>query len=68
MADVIPLPARAPQCATEAQLTARFGITNAELHAAMKPLFLLMHDRGIDSVRIDRSGTHAVVTIDGETI
>lgn len=48
------------------RLAERFGITQAELHAAIKPMFLLMHDHGIGNLSIDRNGAKAVVTVDGQ--
>jgi hypothetical protein len=48
------------------RLAGRFGVTQAELHAAIKPMFLLMYDHGIGSLTIDRDDTRAVVTIDGQ--
>ncbi|WP_321820723.1 MULTISPECIES: hypothetical protein [unclassified Burkholderia] len=48
------------------RLAERFGVTQAELHAAIKPLFLLMHEHGIESLAINRDGTKALVTVDGK--
>ncbi|MFC5427959.1 hypothetical protein ACFPTO_03915 [Paraburkholderia denitrificans] len=52
----------------EQRLITRFGIKQAQMHAAIKPLFLLMHDHGIGTVSIERDGTKAIVTIDGERL
>jgi LDH2 family malate/lactate/ureidoglycolate dehydrogenase len=49
------------------RLDARFGISEAELHAAIKPLLLLMHDHGIGAVSIQREDTTPVITVDGES-
>jgi hypothetical protein len=46
----------------------RICVSQAELHAAIKPLFLLMHDQGIGSVSIKCDGSKAVITIDGKTL
>ncbi|KVV40963.1 hypothetical protein WT27_13665 [Burkholderia territorii] len=52
----------------EKRLASRFGITQAQLHAALKPLFLLMYDHGIENVSIARNGMKAVVSVDGESL
>ncbi|HDR8973066.1 TPA: hypothetical protein QDB32_003946 [Burkholderia vietnamiensis] len=68
MSNVIPLRAEAETSEAERKLAARFGINTAELHAAIKPLLLLMYDHDIGAVSITRGGTKAVVTVDGESI
>lgn len=48
------------------RLADRFGVSQAEPHAAIKPMFLLMHDRGIGSLAINRDGTKVVITVAGQ--
>lgn len=47
------------------RLADRFGVSPDELHAAIKPMFLLMHDHGIGSLTIERDGMKAMITVDG---
>ncbi|MBB2984257.1 MAG: hypothetical protein V4793_29270 [Paraburkholderia tropica] len=68
MSNVIPLRTEDEASELERRLATRFGIKTAQLHAAIKPLFLLMHDHDIGNVSISRDGTKAVVTVDGESL
>lgn len=66
--NVIPLRQNNEVSDLEKRLASRFGITQAQLHAALKPLFLLMYDHGIENVTIARDGMKAVVSVDGESL
>lgn len=68
MTNVIPLRADGETSESDKRLAARYGVARAELHAAIKPVFLLMHAHGMGSLTIERDGTKAVVTIDGQRI
>lgn len=46
----------------------RFGVTNEETRAEIKPLVLWMHDHGITDLQIQRDGTKALITINGAAI
>jgi hypothetical protein len=61
-------PAKAELSEPERRLVSRFGVDQAQLHAAIKPLFLLMYDHGIGSVSIARDGAKAVITVDGKSM
>ncbi|MFP3637635.1 hypothetical protein [Paraburkholderia sp. SIMBA_054] len=49
---------------SERRLAQRFGISKHELHDAIRPLFLLMHEHGITNIAIDRDGTKARIVVD----
>ncbi len=69
MSNVIPLRTSAAGASElERRLAERFGISASQLQAAIRPLFLLMHDYGISEVSIRRGDMKAVVTIDGESL
>ena len=66
MTKVIQLRAEGQLSESEKRMAARYGVTPAELRAAIKSAFLLMHDHGMGSLTIEREGAKAVVTIDGQ--
>ena len=68
MNNVVPLRTESTLTELEQRLIARFGVKQAQVHAAIKPLFLLMHDHGMETVSIVRDGAKAIVTIDGERL
>ncbi|HKR42544.1 MAG TPA: hypothetical protein VJU59_23215 [Paraburkholderia sp.] len=68
MSNVIQLRAEDEASEFERRLVARFGIKAVQLHAAIKPLFMLMHDHDIGNVSITRDGNRALVTVDGESL
>ncbi|MBA9859147.1 hypothetical protein [Ralstonia insidiosa] len=61
-------PTQDEQAELERRLATRFGVNQAQLHEAIRPLFLLMHAHGIGKVTIDREGTKALVTVDGKPL
>lgn len=68
MNNVVPLRPESEVSELEQRLITRFGIKQAQVHAAIKPLFLLMHDHDLGTVSIERDGTKAIVTLDGERL
>jgi hypothetical protein len=70
MTNVIPLKADAPSAAPEPseperRLAERFRMNERQLRDAIRPLFLLMHEHGVSNVTIDRDGSKAVISVDG---
>ncbi|ENZ77997.1 MULTISPECIES: hypothetical protein [Ralstonia] len=61
-------PTQAERAELEHCLATRFGVNLEQLHAAIWPLFLLMHAHGIGTVSIDQEGTKALVTVDGKAL
>lgn len=61
-------PTQAERAELERRLGTRFGVSQEQLHAAIRPLFLLMHAHGIGTVSIEREGTKALVTVDGKAL
>lgn len=66
--NVIPLPRKEQDSDPRHPLTNRFGVTPEQLHKALVPLFLLMHDHGITNVSVARDHLKALITIDGQTL
>jgi hypothetical protein len=50
------------------RLAERFGVDQQQLRATIMPLLLLMYDHGIGSVKVDREGAKALITIDGKPV
>ncbi|MBN3761200.1 hypothetical protein [Burkholderia sp. Ac-20365] len=67
LTNVIPLHGGDPN-SSALRLANRYAVTTEQLQAAIRPLFLLMHDRGIGNIVIARDGKKALLTIDGETL
>jgi hypothetical protein len=44
----------------------RYGVSQRELHNAIKPLAMLMYQHGMVNVSITRDGSRALVTVDGK--
>ncbi|ARL04256.1 hypothetical protein [Burkholderia pseudomallei] len=55
----------APQA--QALLT-RYGVSQKDLREAIRPLFFLMHDRGIGNIALARDGTKLMITVDGKAV
>jgi hypothetical protein len=53
--------------AGEQRLLTSYGLRSADVHAAIRPLFLLMHKHDVPNVSLSREGAKALVTV-GETI
>jgi hypothetical protein len=54
------------QTDTERRLMQRYGVSQRELHNAIKPLAMLMYQHGMVNVSITRDGSRALVTVDGK--
>jgi hypothetical protein len=60
MSNIIPLPIKS-------DLERHYNTTPKQFQDLVRPLFLWMHDQGIDSVSIERDGPLAQVNINGKS-
>ncbi|MCA8198495.1 hypothetical protein [Burkholderia vietnamiensis] len=49
-------------------LLTRYGVSQKDLREAIRPLFFLMHDRGIGNIALTRDGTRLMITVDGKAV